>query len=143
MIGWFVILSLRLAKSPCDATDFILKPKHFSKYIKWRHSWIESSTNSLTVKPIKPPYSIDSAQWETFESAIGITSSEFILKPIINEKVKQERRLSDINWKSTLGNYAKIVLTAVKKDGSKEELTFEFDQGFKRDQTIVQEGVYV
>lgn len=117
----------------------------YTKQYEWTYkfTWIEIPLPTLSATPIKPPYSIDQSQWETFESALGSNLSEYILKPTFLEKTGATRKLSDIYWKSTLANYAKITLTAVKKDGTKEKLNLTFEQGFKRDQSLVQEGVYV
>ncbi len=103
----------------------------------------EEFVDNIKVSPIKPPFSIDQAQWETFESALGSTESQFILKPQIQQKVSEERRLSDIYWKSALANFAIIRLKAVKKDGTKEDVDLQFDLGFKKDQAQVTEGLYV
>lgn len=105
--------------------------------------WQETQRPGINLNPIKPPFSIDQSQWESFESALGSNVSEFVLKPIYLEKQNGTRKLSDIYWKSTLGNYATIELMAVKKDKTTEKVVLEFEQGFKRDQSLVQEGVYV
>ena len=110
---------------------------------KYQFSWSETQLPAINAKPIKPPFSIDQSQWESFESALGSNVSEFVLKPIYLEKLNGIRKLSDIYWKSTLGNYATIELMAVKKDKTTEKVVLEFEQGFKRDQSLVQEGVYV
>ncbi len=107
-------------------------------------SWEETNNNKVKqVAPLKPPFQIDQAQWETFESSLGSSQSEFLLKPSIQQGTKNVRRINDIHFKSTLSNFATIKMTAVLKDGTTEPFEITFDLGFKRDQSQVQEGLYV
>ncbi len=106
--------------------------------------WLEEPIPQANINQISPPFSINQAQWELFETSSGKSINNFILDPILNigdSTVK--RRLCDIHWKNTFSNFSIITLTAVKNDGTIETLNFEIEQAYKNDQTITQEGILI
>lgn len=110
----------------------------------YSYSWTErpKQSSSSNVVALTPPSTIDQTEFEKLTTSLDNDINEYLLAPKIELGPNAIRKLSDIAWKDTFSNWQEIVLKAVKKDGTKEDVTLRFTSAFRTDQSQVQEGIY-